>query len=501
LVDGTTRENTATVVLEDAVTFYGYADVDFATADVTYEDESVDVEDNFNDGGYLPIGTATGDTVFEYSRTFDCDLEGENPNTARIVDPEETDDALVTVSCDALLVTKTATTTLNRRWVWDIEKTVDPESFLEGTFDESTNTGQVQATETLEVDYDIVVDTVAHVDSAWAVTGQISVLNQNTIAGMVNEPTDTLTGGISATVENCEIGGNPVAAFPVSLAGGATLICDYSAELPNANSRTNYASTTLVDLTDIYEGTAAVSFAAATITDIDECVDVTDFMDDVDVDPEDLGTVCITDVLPAAIVQTRTFGPEDITLEACEANVFHNTATATTNDTGSEVDDDETITLEVPCEEGCTLTQGYWKTHNQSFRDARNGHGPQPDPTWDLLGDADGDGTAEGEDETFYLSGMTWFEVFNTAPKGNVYYNLAHQYMAAVLNILAGASDDAVAAAMVQAEAFFESTTPAAAAGLKGNAKNTLVNLAGTLADFNEGDIGPGHCTENEVDN
>ena len=67
----------------------------------------------------------------------------------------------------------------------------------------------------------------------------------------------------------------------------------------------------------------------------------------------------------------------------------------------------------------------------------------------------------EGELEDFFTSGQTWFDVFWTAPQGNAYYNLAHQYMAAVLNQLAGASSTPeVDAALAFATDWFQSSGP-----------------------------------------
>lgn len=134
---------------------------------------------------------------------------------------------------------------------------------------------------------------------------------------------------------------------------------------------------------------------------------------------------------------------------------------------------------------GCSLTQGYWKTHNNSFRG-----GAKADPAWQLVGPL-----AEGE--TFFLSGKTWFQVFNTPVGGNAYYNLAHQYMAAALNVLNGTSAPAeVTAALASAKTLFETYTPAQIAALRGNAapRPLFISLAGTLGSYNEGDIGPGHC-------
>ena len=134
---------------------------------------------------------------------------------------------------------------------------------------------------------------------------------------------------------------------------------------------------------------------------------------------------------------------------------------------------------------GCTLTQGYWKTHSE--------FGPAPyNDTWALL--------AGGASTPFFNSGQTWYEVFHTPPAGNAYYNLAHQYMAAYLNGLAGAgAPQAVLDALDDAEALFSNAPtddPTHVATLKGNdaTRQEFLTLAGILASYNEGLTGPGHC-------
>jgi hypothetical protein len=137
---------------------------------------------------------------------------------------------------------------------------------------------------------------------------------------------------------------------------------------------------------------------------------------------------------------------------------------------------------------GCTLTQGYWKTHSI--------YGPasKPDDTWIEVG---------GPDANFYLSNQTWIEVFNTSVSGNSYYQLAHQYMAAYLNMLNGAMvPSEVQDALDNATSIFESKTPDNFAKVKGKTLATneevsqMVTLASILGSYNEGIIGPGHCGE-----
>lgn len=84
---------------------------------------------------------------------------------------------------------------------------------------------------------------------------------------------------------------------------------------------------------------------------------------------------------------------------------------------------------------GCTYTQGYWKTQVSYL--LRPQFSKKRDSAWDLI---DGAGTAN-ENAIFFLSDMSYIMVMWTPPRGNAYYNLAHQYIAAKLNVLDGADD------------------------------------------------------------
>ena len=65
--------------------------------------------------------------------------------------------------------------------------------------------------------------------------------------------------------------------------------------------------------------------------------------------------------------------------------------------------------------------------------------------------------------------------------------------MAARLNILAGASSTAqVDAAIAWATTFFSTYTPSST--LTKAVKNQALAYAGLLDDYNNGEIGPGHC-------
>lgn len=138
---------------------------------------------------------------------------------------------------------------------------------------------------------------------------------------------------------------------------------------------------------------------------------------------------------------------------------------------------------------GCTYTQGYWKNHSDC-RDNKPGKGPKRDPTWDKL--------PEAENTLFFLSEQTYCEAFATNPgKGGKYYILAHQYMAAELNLLNDANPADIVNVFDKATRLLKKFTPEQVAADK-DLQNKFVNLAGSLDKYNNGITGPGHCDENE---
>jgi hypothetical protein len=136
------------------------------------------------------------------------------------------------------------------------------------------------------------------------------------------------------------------------------------------------------------------------------------------------------------------------------------------------------------CGDGCTLTPGYWKTHSEK--------GPAPyDNTWAKL--------SNGADTLFFDTGKTYYEVLWTPPKGgNAYYILAHQYIAAYLNQLNGASMTTVADELDHAASLLDQydSNPMGMDNIKGAVRKDFINTADILDKYNNGYIGPGHCTE-----
>lgn len=247
--------------------------------------------------------------------------------------------------------------------------------------------------------------------------------------------------------KSASVNGQPVSALTLAL--GQTITVDYTVAVTQRECAAHETPHESVDVLDSFEGTLATHLAH-----------------------------------PATFQYSR-----DITAHECGEFDVVNTATVR-----NSVDlDTDTVTIHVtvPCEGGCTLTQGYWKTHSDK--------GPAPaDSTWNLL--------PAGEDTAAFLPYVdakgdpgTWYSIFWTAPAGNVYYQLAHQYMAAQLNILNGASAPAsVTSALTGANGFFAAYTPAEAGALAKDsaARKQALAWASTLASYNEGAIGPGHCDE-----
>lgn len=133
---------------------------------------------------------------------------------------------------------------------------------------------------------------------------------------------------------------------------------------------------------------------------------------------------------------------------------------------------------EAPGEEGdgCTLTQGYWKNHEEA---------------WPVDALSIG-GVSYSAPELDALLG--------TPAGGDASLILGHQLIAALLNIASGAGippevDAALDSAQqwMAAHADADGRLPyATPSGSDAHSQGT--SLGDTLADFNEGAIGPGHC-------
>jgi hypothetical protein len=117
----------------------------------------------------------------------------------------------------------------------------------------------------------------------------------------------------------------------------------------------------------------------------------------------------------------------------------------------------------------CTFTQGYWKNHEDVW------------PVGSLtLG-------------TVNYNAAELLAIFNQPAKGNGLTILAHQLIAAKLNIAGGADPSAAAAAIAAADAMIGNLVcvPVGSGTLSPASVNAT---AQTLDSYNNGLIGPGHC-------
>ncbi len=135
-----------------------------------------------------------------------------------------------------------------------------------------------------------------------------------------------------------------------------------------------------------------------------------------------------------------------------------------------------------PCGGGdnnCTFTQGYWKTH-----------GP--------AGCVTGNNTNEWLATSLMLGTVSYTDaelcsIFNQPAAGNGLISLAHQLIAAKLNIAAGADGSSINASIAAADALIGGlVVPPVGTDSLPNAQTSA--LVDALSDFNEGVTGPGHC-------
>lgn len=358
-----------------------------------------------------------------------------------------------------LAAEKDARTTYTRQYYWEIQKT--------GSHNEITlSEGQV-----FPVSYTVRVAVSRFEERDFAVSGTITIRNNTPITFVVQSVSDVISPEIAASV-SCE-------ALPFTLAPGGTMSCSYSANLLDKVGRTNTATVNYVrqgeERVRTATATAPVAFGEPTNV-VDGSVQVSDDR------YGNLGTVTFAEA-PQTFSYTLDVGPY-----RCQPQdayyAFTNTATLTTSTTNTSVSSSWTVNVRVPaCALGCTLTQGYWKTHTK--------YGPAKprDETWDRIANA-------GEDTLFYRSGQTYYQVLWTPPSGgNPYYQLAHQFIAATLNKLNGAATPSeVEVALAWANEFFSTYTPSGP--FSRNLTNQARQYADLLARYNEGYIGPGHCSE-----
>ena len=262
-LDGDETLNTATATF-NGIDFSGTAAVSY-TANVirgtaTLTDDQGPLSETLSGGGPYE---------FTYDGTQNCSSNrtayGGNGTYTITVDNlaivssggEEQDRATATaeVVCYAPVVSKDASTSYTRDYSWQITKEADPTSHT-GFAGDSFQSG-----------YEVAVDQTIG-ESDFAVSGTITVINPRPDAPMTVSVADSV-GGTAATL-NCD--------GPLTVPGGESATCGYSASLNEKSDGTNTATVTLNSVE--FPATAGYAFGEPTTVNGYETVNVTDSQPD-----------------------------------------------------------------------------------------------------------------------------------------------------------------------------------------------------------------------------
>jgi hypothetical protein len=126
---------------------------------------------------------------------------------------------------------------------------------------------------------------------------------------------------------------------------------------------------------------------------------------------------------------------------------------------------------------GCTFTQGYWKTHGPAAKGNNTNVWPVSSLTLGTV--------------TYTASQLQ--SILDAPVKGNGLISLAHQLIAAKLNIANGASGSSIASTITAADALIGSLVVPPVGGGSLDPAVTAA-LTDALDAFNSGLTGPGHC-------
>ena len=246
------------------------------------------------------------------------------------------------VTASDLVVTKTATPTFTRTYTWDIDKSVA-----------GTTTRTIADGASTQFDYTVAVTHDAGTNSAWAVSGNITVTNPNAVAITGVDITDAINDG-NAT---CIVTDGTGVTVPASGNVVRAYTCTYSA----APSQTNTATATWPDFGSAGTsdtGTAAVTWGDPT-TIVDGSLAVVDDKTNPG-SPVELGTAAYTDASPKNFTYSLTKGGV-----AGICTDYTNTATFTTNTTATTGSDSQLVTVCVGVD--LTVTKTATPAFNRTF--------------------------------------------------------------------------------------------------------------------------------------
>ncbi len=318
------------------------------------------------------------------------------------------------------------------------------------------------------VQYTITVNATPTV-SSYAVSGTVTLTNPDPAAEALFVLSDTIGATqVPLTCDGAEVGYGGSVTLP---AGVQTLTCTYSTTLPTGDDAQNVLTAT-INGSIVATATAPIRFGPPS-PETDECITVTDDMGTPGDPSDDLTReVCADDGLPHQITYGMRFGDDGLT---CADLPITNTAGFVTNDNGET--GSASFTLEGGNLCACTRNQDYWRENPD-------------DPAWAALG---------SEADDFFGTGVNWLTVLQTPLQNrNVYLVLAHQYIAARLNIASGLdAPQSVDHALAWAESFFAQNTPTSE--IPRHVRGQALWIADLLDRFNEGRLdGFGPCGDDD---
>jgi hypothetical protein len=243
-----------------------------------------------------------------------------------------------------LTITKDAKGAYTDTFAWTIQKSVD-----------KTIVKQIGGTATFNYTVTVIHD--GGTISAVKVTGNISVFNPNVdssnnpVAVTIDGVTDQLSDGTICSVTNG--GSQTLTQFQTDFAYSCALSALPQGQLDNI--ATVSWSQQLLDngaLLDADSATFTFTGIAFTKTAVDDCASISDTF------AGTLGLVCATDPSPTTFTYTRTLAVPQFNCLA-----YANTATFTTNTSGTTGSASQTVTVCGPVRTGA-LTMGFWQNKN-----------------------------------------------------------------------------------------------------------------------------------------
>ncbi len=330
--------NTATATWDSAAYYTpagsanGTAAYNFASVTPTIVNGSVTVSDTL--GGNLGTASYTDPSPknFTYSYSF-SGVAGtctSYPNTASLSGGQSASKSVTVCVGKDLTVTKTAGTAFTRSYAWTINKSVDKTKvILEGANPQSATFNY-----TIEVNHD------SGTDSGWTASGKITVSNPNDWQAISANVTDLVNNGGGAV---CTVEGQAVKSVSVPASGSVELnySCTFSSKPASSGLNTATATwnaATYATPNSSTTGTAAVNFTTPT-TIVDGTVNV---VDDKTTPPAvvNIGAASYTQANPIKFTYSLTKSGV-----SGDCTDYTNTATFTTNSTGTTGSDSETVSV------------------------------------------------------------------------------------------------------------------------------------------------------------